>query len=67
MVDTLVTPPAPSFHLELPGVPHHEVKVRIVVDGGAEPTVVVDKLFLRHLLCVCVCVCVCVRVYMCVC
>lgn len=34
---------------EPPGVPHHENKVGITVDGGTDTAVVVNKLFLGHL------------------
>ena len=34
---------------ELPGGPHHEVKVRIVVNGRTDPTVVVHELLLGDL------------------
>lgn len=34
---------------EPPGVPHHENKVGVAVDGGADAAVVVDKLVLGHL------------------
>ena len=34
---------------ELPGISHHEVKVRIVVDGRTQPGVVVCELFPCHL------------------
>ena len=38
------------FMSELPGVFHHENEVDVAVYGGADSTVVVDKLLFGHLL-----------------
>lgn len=37
------------FLSELPGVPHHENKVDVAVDGGTDSTVIVDELLFGHL------------------